>query len=356
MHSLDDFDYKLPEHLIAQYPRENRGQDKLMVVNKSKISHHQFQDFYSFLNKNDVVVINNTKVINARLTAKKSTGGRVEVFVDKVLADGRARVFLKSSKRCKVGDTLTVGNDTTLTIIDKAEQMFYLTSEVDWQQLCDQQGKIPLPPYVKRDANTIIDSRYQTVYATHLDATHLDATHLDATHQGSVAAPTAGLHFDENFRQQIAAKNAKTAELTLEIGSGTFAPIRQQNYLEHKMHKERFHIDSANCDVINDCRSKGGRVIATGTTTLRALESMQSDNKLEPTTTATDIFIYPGFKFKVVDVLLTNFHLPKSSLMLLVAAFAGKDTIFNGYQQAIEHNYRFFSYGDAMLLTTKTGV
>ena len=335
--ALEDFDFKLPENLIAQLPRDNRGEDRLMVVGRDSVSHSSMAGFFQKLQQNDVVVINNSKVIKARLFGKRISGGRVEIMIDKINSATEARVLLRSSKTLKIAEKIYLSTDVAVTILAKKGQYYVLHSPISWLQLCDSWGQLPLPPYIKREPIPSIDSRYQTVYASV---------------PGSVAAPTAGLHFDLDFRDKIADAGAYLAELTLNIGSGTFAPIRSTKIADHKMHSESFVLTQQSCDIINRCRLRGGRVIAVGTTSLRVLESIacNADGMFSPSVAETDIFIYPGYKFKMVDALLTNFHLPKSTLLLLVSAYAGRKRILNAYKEAVKERYYFFSYGDAMFL------
>jgi len=335
--TLDDFDYDLPQHCIAQQPNANGADDRLMLVQKNRNAHLKFANFFDQLQPNDVVVINNSRVIKARLFAKKPTGGRVEVMIDQIISDTKAKCLLRASKSLRVGDIISIDN-IPIAITAKADNLYTVESnQLAWYKLCELYGAMPLPPYIKRKANHSDEHNYQTVYAQNL---------------GSVAAPTAGLHFQAGFRDSIKAKGAQVAEVTLYVGSGTFSPIRTKHYQQHQMHTEQYCADAANCQIINNCRKKGGRLIAVGTTSLRTIESLQTDanDNILPNSGQTQLFIYPGFQFRLVDLLLTNFHLPKSTLLLLVAAFSSRQIIMSAYAEAIAKNYRFFSYGDAMLL------
>ncbi len=309
-----------------------------MHVAKDGIRHCQFNDFYQWLQAGDVVVFNNTKVIAARLFGKKSTGGAIEILIERIIDNQHILAHLKSSKAPKAGSQLLI-DDAVIDVVDKNNTLYQLRyPDGNWLNLIENCGHIPLPPYLHREDETLDNERYQTVYAKH---------------SGAVAAPTAGLHFENNYQQHLQEKGVNIAEVTLHVGAGTFQPVKVEDISQHKMHSESYIIDSETCEMINQSRQKGGRVIAVGTTSVRVLESASVNGKLHPTNGETDIFIKPGYHFKMVDALLTNFHLPESTLLMLVCAFSGYERIMSAYQVAIDTKYRFYSYGDAMLLTPK---
>lgn len=333
---LSEFDYELPEKLIAQYPLPNRTASRLLKLNSNKeLSHHHFVELLDWLNPGDMMVFNNTKVIPARLFGQKATGGKIEVLIERLLEGNRALAHVKASKSPKAGKRLQFDQAISATVISRQNDLFILefNSEVPLNQILEQQGQLPLPPYIDRQSSNFDAERYQTVYAKF---------------DGAVAAPTAGLHFDDQLLQKIQEKNVGVEFVTLHVGAGTFQPVRVENIQDHQIHSEYFEINQTVADKINAVKAKGGRIIAVGTTSMRALESATQDGKITSHAGDTQLFIYPGFKFQTVDVLITNFHLPKTSLLMLVSAFGGYDAILNAYQSAIENNYRFYSYGDAM--------
>jgi len=338
-----DFDFHLPEHLIAQHPTKQRTASRLLSVNQSagEPSNEKFLNLPNFFSKNDLIIFNDTRVIKARLFGQKSSGGAVEVLIERVLDDQYAWALIRASRSPKIGNIMTLSNQVDVEVIGREDDLFHLKflSEVPVLALLEQYGNLPLPPYITHHADSSDENRYQTVYAKHA---------------GAVAAPTAGLHFDDMLLAQLKSKGVNIAYITLHVGAGTFQPVKVDNIAEHKMHSERYHIPQETIDLIEKTRAAGGKVTAVGTTVLRALESAAQSNQLSAGSNETNIFITPGFDFKVVDRLLTNFHLPKSTLLMLVSAFAGFDTIKNAYQFAIKEEYRFFSYGDAMLLDKKT--
>lgn len=336
---LSDFDYDLPKALIAQYPTKDRTGSRLLVVERhgTTVQDKQFPDVIDFLNPGDLLVFNNTKVIPARLFGQKASGGKVEILVERLLDEQRILAHVRSSKSPKPGTELLLADVIKVTVIKRHDDLFELAfnpekTALEW---LEQYGHMPLPPYIERSDEHDDAERYQTVYAKH---------------QGAVAAPTAGLHFDAPLLAKLAEKGVNTAEITLHVGAGTFQPVRVDDIKTHKMHSEWIDVPESVCQAIAATKANGGRVIAVGTTSVRSLESAAQSGELKPFQGDTDIFIYPGYEFRVIDGLLTNFHLPESTLIMLVSAFASYATTMNAYQHAVEQQYRFFSYGDAMLL------
>ena len=338
------FDFNLPDSLIAQHPTSQRSASKLLHLNgkTGQLSDRQFIDFSSFLSARDLLVFNDTRVIKARLFGEKSTGGAIEMLVERVLDLHHVLAHVRASRAPKVGAKLKLGNSINshafeAEVIDRDDDLFNVKflGDVPVLDLLEQYGALPLPPYITHAAEAEDDERYQTVFAKHA---------------GAVAAPTAGLHFDEAMLNKIKAKGVNIAYVTLHVGAGTFQPVRVDNIEDHKMHSEIYHISAETVAMIENTKSKNGNIIAVGTTSLRALESAAQFNALKHGQGETNIFITPGFQFKVVDKLLTNFHLPKSTLLMLVSAFAGFEQIKSAYAHAVKQQYRFFSYGDAMLL------
>jgi S-adenosylmethionine:tRNA ribosyltransferase-isomerase len=336
---LSDFDYVLPKHLIAHYPLVERSASRLLRLSGGNldISHGCFSDVLQHLQPNDLLVVNNTKVFPARLYGRKASGGKVECLIERVLSDNRALVHLKSSKSPKPGSQIIFSTGLTAELISRAGDLFMLAFDCSESlyDVLEKIGEVPLPPYIDRSVERSDKDRYQTVYAAC---------------PGAVAAPTAGLHFTPELLASLQQKNINIAAITLHVGAGTFQTIRVSNLNEHKMHSEMIEVSDATCIAIQKCRAAGGRVIAVGTTSLRALESASKHGKITPYQGETDLFIRPGYNFQCVDTLITNFHLPQSSLLVLVSAFGGYDLIMQAYQQAIEKEYRFFSYGDAMMI------
>lgn len=334
-----DFYFELPKALIAQHPLPERTDSRLLCYTRATqtIKHSQFKSLVAQLNPGDLLVMNNTRVIPARLYGKKSTGGQVELLIERLTSDKSFLSHIKASKAPKPGTIITLNDTWQIKVLEKAQHLYQceLITEGTALNMLDSIGHIPLPPYITRDDEKDDIERYQTVYARE---------------KGSVAAPTAGLHFDEAILSQLKAKGVKIAYVTLHVGAGTFQPVRVESIHEHHMHTEYFQIDAALCDAITQTKAAGGRVIAVGTTTLRALESAAQNEALKPQQSKTNIFIYPGFKFKICDGLITNFHLPESTLLMLVAAFIGHSEVMRLYQEAVDQKYRFFSYGDATLL------
>jgi len=342
--TLSDFHFELPAELIAQYPTSERSGSRLLIVD-DPLQDRKFSDLADLLNPGDLLVFNNSKVIPARLFGTKPTGGKVEMLVERLLDSNRALALLRSSKKTLPGSQILIDADsgTSVTLIDRdtqAADRFLLQFQQPVLDVLHAFGEIPLPPYIAHKPDSQDNERYQTVYAQF---------------PGSVAAPTAGLHFDLPLLQALASKGVHRAEVTLHVGSGTFAPVRSENIDEHQMHSEWCEIPPATAQAIAEARSRGSRVIAVGTTSLRTLESAVIDSLnakqkglVRTGSGETDIFIRPGYEFRVVDGLLTNFHLPKSTLLMLIAAFIGYEKMRAAYQHAIDQRYRFFSYGDAM--------
>jgi S-adenosylmethionine:tRNA ribosyltransferase-isomerase len=343
-----DFDYHLPAELIAQHPADTRTGSRLLHLdgNSGVLADCHFTDLPSFLAPNDILVFNDTKVIKARLNGHKETGGSVEVLIERVLPaeDGVARLALahvRASKSPKPQSRLLFAKGHAATMQRRVDDLFLLEfdSEAGVHAVLEDIGNVPLPPYIVHDADAEDESRYQTVYARHA---------------GSVAAPTAGLHFDEAMLDTLRAKGVATAYVTLHVGAGTFRPVRDDDISRHVMHSEQYEVTAETVAAIRHARERGGRVIAVGTTSMRTLESASRDGTLRAGAAETNIFITPGFQFQTVDRLITNFHLPKSTLMMLVSAFAGHSDTMNAYRHAVAAQYRFFSYGDAMLIERQT--
>ena len=342
---LSDFDYELDESLIAQMPSQKRENSRLMhlVRNNNLIEHKHFYDIVDILGENDFLVLNNTKVIPARIYGKKVTGANIEIFLLKEIEPKVWEVLLKPAKRVKIGDTIDCGGRLFATLLEKDDETckMKLQYEGNIYEVLDEIGQMPLPPYIERrmssdDLKKLDYERYQTVFAKN---------------EGSVAAPTAGLHFTKKILSSLKHKGVEIAELTLNVGLGTFRPVKCENILEHKMHSEEFCISKEAADAINRAKSEGKNIVAVGTTSVRTLETaMQKFGEIKECKDHSELFIYPGYEFKIVDKILTNFHLPKSTLLMLVSAFAGKDFIFEAYREAVKEKYRFFSYGDCMLI------
>jgi S-adenosylmethionine:tRNA ribosyltransferase-isomerase len=345
---LSDYDFELPDSLIAQHPAAERTASRLLLVNASDIADQQFTNLPSLLNPGDLLVMNDTRVLRARFFGQKDTGGQVEVLIERITGNtGReARAQIRASKSPKPGTCLHLADAFNVAVTGRDGEFFILAlpedETRDFWQLTEAHGLLPLPPYITHTPGSDDETRYQTVYAKT---------------PGAVAAPTAGLHFDELMLSRLKEKGIETATVTLHVGAGTFQPVRAENLDEHVMHHEWYHLPDATVEAIAACRARGGKVVAVGTTSLRALESAAKYQNIAPggllhaDSRETDLFIRPGYAFKVVDRLITNFHLPKSTLLMLVSAFAGYNTIRAAYQRAIKQEYRFFSYGDAMLLT-----
>lgn len=334
---ISEFDYDLPEALIAQHPPTERGGSRLLSVPQGALSDHRFTDLPSFLQAGDVLVMNDTRVMKARLFGEKASGGKIEALVERVLDSHTVLAHIRSSKSPKVGSQLHFQGGWQADMQQRVGELFQLrfAGEEDIYHILEQSGRLPLPPYIERTPDGDDESRYQTVFARE---------------QGAVAAPTAGLHFTEALLAQLATQGIKLCWITLHVGAGTFQPVRVEDITQHHMHSECYHIPSETVAAIAEAKQRGNKIVAVGTTSLRALESAAREGVLSSGRSETDIFITPGFRFRVVDALLTNFHLPKSTLLMLVSAFAGISTIRQAYQHAVAAEYRFFSYGDAMLL------
>ena len=333
---LSDFDYHLPEELIAKNPLSNRSDSRLLIVNEH-LEDHNFSEIINYIDSGDLLIRNDTRVVKARIFGHKPSGGKVEVMLERIIDQQHFIAHVRTSKRINIGMEIILPDDLIVTVSETLDGLFALQTRtpIDLYAYLEHHGNLPLPPYMQRQAEIADESRYQTVYAAH---------------NGSVAAPTAGLHFTPELLAQIEAKGAQIASVTLHVGSGTFKPVSVENISEHKMHSEVFQINEATIELIKQTKARGGKIIAVGTTSLRTLESV-AKRGLHAQSGETDVFITPGFKFQLVDKLITNFHLPKSTLLMLVSAFSSKDKIDMAYQHAIKNNYRFFSYGDAMLLT-----
>jgi len=335
---LTDFDFDLPKSLIAQSPPENRTDSRLLVT-QSPIIDTFFHNISSYVKPGDLLVMNNTRVIPARLFGHKASGGKVEIMIERLLNDRQVLAMVKASRAPQIDSYITLENGDKAKVISKDNGFYTLNFETDsLLDLLDSVGHIPLPPYIERSDEQADLERYQTVFAKH---------------EGAVAAPTAGLHFDDELLSSLKEKGVNHCFVTLHVGAGTFQPVKVDKITDHKMHSEYFEISQSTVDQINEAKENGGRIIAVGTTAVRSIESAAKSGLLMATKEETDIFIYPGYEFKIVDMLITNFHLPKSSLLMLVSAFIGRDKMMDVYQHAIENKYRFFSYGDAMLLEKK---
>ncbi len=339
---VDDFDYELPEELIAQVPLAARDASRLMVLTRSehRVEHRHFRDLPEYLRPGDVLVLNNTRVIPARLAATRSTGGKVEILLLTPRGGDVWECLARPGRRAQVGQTLTfAGGRMTGLVLEKTEyggRVLQLSTAagLDVDSLVDAVGEMPVPHYIKSRLGQ--PERYQTVYARE---------------RGSAAAPTAGLHFTPELLGQIERAGVAIARVTLHVGLGTFRPVKTEQVEEHVMHSEHYEVPVQTADAINSARAAGGRVVAVGTTTVRTLESSaDADGRVMPGTGWTSIFIYPGYVFRAVDVMVTNFHLPKSTLIMMVSAFAGHEFVLDAYRQAVEEKYRFFSFGDAMLI------
>ncbi len=339
---LSDFDYQLPEKLIAQTPLVQRGASRLLVVDAANQAFldREFSDLGEYIESGDLLVFNNTRVIPARLFGQKKTGGKLEVMVERVLDHEYLLAHIRSSKAPIPGTGLLLENEIKCTMVRRQDDLFVLRQQGDnsWLELLDQYGHVPLPPYIRRADEKADRERYQTVYAQF---------------PGAVVAPTAGLHFDAAMIDRLASRGVNSAFITLHVGAGTFQPVRGNDIDSHVMHAERLDVPQRVCDAVIETRQAGKRVIAVGTTVVRSLETAAATGELLCINGESELFIKPGFKFNVVDAMITNFHLPKSTLLLLVSAFAGTEIIRRAYAHAILQQYRFYSYGDAMLVTSK---
>jgi S-adenosylmethionine:tRNA ribosyltransferase-isomerase len=340
---LTDFKFDCPTELIAQFPTPDRTASRLLSLNgeTGEYLDQKFTDLIKFLRPGDLLVFNNTKVIPARLLGHKDSGGKVEVLVERILDEHRVLAHIRSSKSQGKGRRLLLEGKLNVEVLGRQGALFELFFHHDEliTTLLEQVGRLPLPPYIDREVAESDAERYQTVYAEEL---------------GAVAAPTAGLHFDQAMLDKLSELGLETAQITLHVGAGTFQPVRVDDIQTHQMHSERIEVTEQVCEQVKRTKARGGRVIAVGTTSVRALESASQSGQIEAFNGETDIFIYPGYDFKQVDAMITNFHLSESTLLMLVSAFAGRENILQAYRHAVERQYRFFSYGDAMFITRKT--
>ena len=336
---LNQFDFHLPDRLIAQYPAEERSQSRLLVVgnHKTDLTELRFSELGQLLKPGDLLICNDSRVIPARLEARKPTGGRVEILVERVEHESQMQAQLKARRPLRINDSIFVDETIKLTIIDRNRDLFVLQAEpgVSIQSMINRCGSVPLPPYINRPVESGDQNRYQTVYACH---------------DGSVAAPTAGLHFSKTLIEQLKTAGVEIQYVTLHVGAGTFAPIRDADVFRHRLHSERYHVSQEVCDAVGQARAQRKRVIAIGTTTVRVLETAALKGTLQPYKGETDLFIKPGFNFRVIDALITNFHLPQSTLLMLVCAFGGMSRVMTAYRHAVSQQFRFYSYGDAMMI------
>ncbi|MEJ2515709.1 MAG: tRNA preQ1(34) S-adenosylmethionine ribosyltransferase-isomerase QueA [Gammaproteobacteria bacterium] len=337
-----DFSYELPEELIAQSPLAERPASRLLVVDGALGSYRdaRFRDLPGLLAPNDLLVLNDTRVIPARAYGRKATGGRVEMLVERISDDHTVTAQLKASKTPAVGGRIEFEGGASAQILERIEELWRLRFDRPVLSWLEAHGHVPLPPYIRRADAEPDRERYQTVYART---------------PGAVAAPTAGLHFDRSLLAAIQHMGVRLATVTLHVGAGTFQPVRVEDPRQHSLHEERVEVSLPVCEAVAETRRRGGRVIAVGTTVVRSLESAAADGRIEPFEGETELFILPGYRFRVVDALVTNFHLPESSLLMLVAAFAGRETVLAAYRHAVAERYRFFSYGDAMFVTPSPG-
>jgi len=330
------FHYDLPEKLIAQKPLPDRTASRLLVLDGGSVADRRFAELVDLLSPGDLLVMNDTRVIPARLHGRKGTGGKVEVLLERITGPRTALALLRASKSLRPGAEFSLADGVRARVERRADELFDLSFDTDLKPFLEVHGEVPLPPYIDRPAEAGDAERYQTVYARE---------------GGAVAAPTAGLHFDADLLSVLRERGIESACLTLHVGIGTFAPVRTERVEDHRLHGERVRVSEDLCRRIERARRNGGRIVAVGTTTVRALESAALEGELKPFEGETTLYVYPGFQFRVTDVLITNFHLPESSLLMLVAAFAGRDRVLDAYRHAVARGYRFFSYGDAMLVT-----
>jgi len=339
-----DFHFDLPNELIAQQPCEQRSASRLLNLarNSNHIEHRQFKHLPELLNKGDLLVFNDTRVIPARLYGQKATGGKVEVLIERLIDDKKCLAHVRASKTPKTGSIISITNDNNssydLILQGRQDDLFILSSnnEIKLTEIMERAGHMPLPPYITRDDEAVDFERYQTVYAKN---------------PGAVAAPTAGLHFDDEILDKIADKGVLSAYVTLHVGAGTFQPVRTENIEDHLIHSEYFEVSQETVELCQRTKEQGGRIIAVGTTAVRCLEAASQKGELAAYTGETDIFIYPGYEFRMVDAMITNFHLPESTLLMLVCSFAGVNSTMRAYREAVEQKYRFFSYGDCMFIS-----
>ena len=330
-----DFNIDIPIESIAQIPLKDRSSSKLLHLKGDVIDDQNFSDIPQLLKKHDLLILNNTKVLPARLFGNKVSGGKVEIFFERLLSEMSFLAQLKFSGKVHIGTEIIINDDIVLKVKKREQQFFTIMSNSPVMDILYSDGLTPLPPYIKRGPNEEDRNRYQTVFAKK---------------EGAVAAPTAGLHFTNDILDEIREKGISIGELTLHVGAGTFAPLRDEQIESKKLHEEYFEVDQKLCEQIKAAKANDGRIIAVGTTVVRALESLMQKNGIEPINDKTDIFITPGFNFELVDAMITNFHLPESSLIMLVSAFAGRETILKSYRHAVDNGYRFYSYGDSMFI------
>ncbi|MBV1786767.1 tRNA preQ1(34) S-adenosylmethionine ribosyltransferase-isomerase QueA [Marinobacterium sp. D7] len=339
---VKDFYFELPDELIARYPLEQRSASRLLCVdgNSGELQHRVFSDILELLEPGDLLVFNDTRVIPARLFGQKASGGKVELLIERVTGEHEALAHLRSSRSPKPGARLLLEGGLEAVVTGRRENLFELRFEIEGHlvEALERYGHMPLPPYMKREDQSSDRERYQTVYNRK---------------PGAVAAPTAGLHFDQPLLQALADRGIETAFVTLHVGAGTFQPVKVERIEDHHMHAEYIEVPEAVCDAVKATRARGNRVVAVGTTSVRCLESASRSGEIAPMYGDTDIFIFPGYQFRTVDALITNFHLPESTLLMLVSAFAGYDHMMHAYREAVAERYRFFSYGDAMFLTRR---
>jgi len=339
---VKDFSFELPDELIARFPLERRSASRLLCLegDSGAIAHRQFSDILSLLNPGDLLVFNDTRVIPARLFGEKASGGKVEVLIERVIDATQALAHVRASRAPKPGTDLLLEGGVRAQVTGRQGNLFELRFDIDRHlvEVLEEFGHMPLPPYMKRDDQQSDRERYQTVYNRN---------------PGAVAAPTAGLHFDNELLAQLEARGVQQAFVTLHVGAGTFQPVKVEQVQDHQMHAEFIEVSEAVCQAVRETRARGGRVVAVGTTSVRCLETASRDGEIEPYSGDTDIFISPGYQYRTVDALITNFHLPESTLLMLVSAFAGYDGIMRAYREAVAERYRFFSYGDAMFLTRR---
>ncbi len=338
---VSDFDFDLPDEQIARFPAKDRTGSRMLCLdgNDEAITHRQFADIEQLLQPGDLLVLNDTRVIPARMYGRKETGGKIEVLIERVVEDTLVLAQIRASKSPKPGAVLFLADDAVkVTVEGRQDFLFVVRFESSVLPLLQQHGHMPLPPYIDRADGDSDRLRYQTVFAAR---------------DGAVAAPTAGLHFDKEMLARLEEKGVQKAFVTLHVGSGTYQPVRVDNIKDHVMHAEYIEVSEEVCQAVRETRARGGRIVAVGTTSVRSLESASASGEIQPFQGDSKIFIYPGYEFRSVDAMITNFHLPQSTLLMLVSAFAGKEAVLKAYSEAVEQGYRFFSYGDAMLLTRK---
>ena len=339
---VSDFDFDLPDEQIARFPAEDRTGSRLLCLdgNDGLMNHRLFTDIESQLEPGDLLVLNNTRVIPARLYGHKETGGKIEILIERVVEDNLALAQVRANKSPKPGSQLLLADGTVrVTVEGRKDFLFILRFDTPILPMLLEHGHMPLPPYIDREDGDSDCLRYQTVFASR---------------EGAVAAPTAGLHFDESLLTRLEEKGVNKVFVTLHVGSGTYQPVRVENIEDHVMHAEYIEVSEDACKAVRETKARGNRVVAVGTTSVRSLESASTSGEIQPFKGDSAIFIYPGYEFKSVDMMVTNFHLPQSTLLMMVSAFAGREHVLNAYKTAVEQGYRFFSYGDAMLLSRKT--